>query len=151
MSGGCLERVWARADHVIRYGVKDPEGGQHADLLKAVGAASHSGATPHVLTMAQATQGADAILLAIPWSAIWDVMERLSPVSMGKLVIDATNPLAFELKGELRLAVGFSTSGGEEVAKPATGAAVFKTMNQVGYAVMPDAASASAPHVRCRG
>jgi 8-hydroxy-5-deazaflavin:NADPH oxidoreductase len=137
--GRSLGLGWARAGHVIRYGVKDPEDDQHADLLKAVGAASHSGAAPDALTVAEAAEVADAILLAVPWSAMPDVMERIAPVSTGKLVIDATNPLAFGPQGELRLAIGFSTSGGEEVAKLAPGAAVFKTMNQVGYAVMPDA------------
>jgi 8-hydroxy-5-deazaflavin:NADPH oxidoreductase len=68
----------------------------------------------------------DAMLLAVPWSAIPDVMERIAPVSTGELVIDATNPLAFGPKGEMGLAIGFSTSGGEEAAKLAPSPAVCK-------------------------
>jgi 8-hydroxy-5-deazaflavin:NADPH oxidoreductase len=55
----------------------------------------------------------------------------------GKVIIDATNPLTFGKDG-LGLALGFSTSGGEEIASLASGAAVFKTMNQVGFEVMSD-------------
>jgi predicted dinucleotide-binding enzyme len=43
--------------------------------------------------------------------------------------------------------MGFDRSGGEHVASLARGAAVFKTLNQVGYEVMADARGYAAPPV----
>ncbi len=49
-------------------------------------------------------------------------------------MIDVTNPL----KPDLSLAVGFSSSGAEEVAKLAPKARIYKAINQVGFEVMAD-------------
>ncbi len=53
-------------------------------------------------------------------------------------MIDVTNPLRMGGSG-LELSMGFDRSAGEHVAALAPGASVFKTLNQVGFAVMADA------------
>ncbi len=55
----------------------------------------------------------------------------------GRIVLDATNPLAMGPDG-LGLEIGHSMSAGEKVQGWAKGASVFKTLNTTGYANMAD-------------
>ena len=64
----------------------------------------------------------------------------------GRLLVDVTNPLRMGAAG-LELSIGFDRSGAEHVASLAPGAAVFKTLNQVGFEVMANAAGYAAPPV----
>lgn len=127
--GTALARGWARAGHTVAFGVNDPGAEKHQPLRDAGFATRTNG---------EAAAAADAIVLAVPWAAIEAAVTSLGDVS-GKLILDATNPLAFGADG-LALTVGFSDSGGEMVQRLARGASVFKTMNQVGFKVM-DAAT----------
>ncbi|ABS65420.1 NADP oxidoreductase coenzyme F420-dependent [Xanthobacter versatilis] len=129
--GASLGKGWARAGHAITFGVIDP-----ADPRLAAPTAAAGGA--ELAPVAEAKANADAIVLAVPWDAVPAAIAALGDLS-GRLVIDATNPLRMGASG-LELALGFSTSGGEEVARLAPGASVLKAMNQVGFAVMSDTA-----------
>ena len=129
--GGELGKGWARAGHTIVYGVPNPSAAKHGAAAAAAGGA-------RVATVNEAARNADATVLAVPWAAVSKVIAACKPLK-GRLILDATNPLAFGADG-LSLTVGFSTSGGETVAAQAPGAYVFKTMNQVGFAVMADCA-----------
>lgn len=124
--GGALGKGWARAGHAIVYGVPDPAVPKHLLAAKAAGATA--------MDVGAAVAGADAIVLAVPWDAVPSALMAAGDLS-GRLLIDATNPLTVGPEG-LTLALGFSTSGAEEVARLAPGAAVFKAMNQVGFSVM---------------
>jgi predicted dinucleotide-binding enzyme len=66
----------------------------------------------------------------------WLVAPRSRGALWG-LIIDATNPLRPGAKG-LELSQGFIESGGEAVARLASGASVFKTLNQIGFEAMAD-------------
>ena len=55
----------------------------------------------------------------------------------GKLILDATNPLAMGPQGP-GLAVGHAISAGEMVAAWAKGASVFKTLNTTGFNNLED-------------
>jgi predicted dinucleotide-binding enzyme len=71
--------------------------------------------------------GAEIIVLAVPYAAIDDVVVALGTHANGKVVIDATNVLTAEMK----LALGFTTSGGEELQKKLPKAKVVKALNTV--------------------
>lgn len=129
-AGGALGKGWARAGHEIAFGVSTPNDPKHDAAAKAAGNAP-------VTDVATAVEGADAIVLCVPWASIESAVAACGDLT-GRLVIDGTNPLSFGPNG-LGLAVGFSTSGGEEVARLARGASVFKTLQQVGSEVMGDA------------
>lgn len=77
--------------------------------------------------IAETASWADVIVLAVPFSAVPDVALALETVASGKTVIDATNALT----PDLELAVGFTTSGAEELQKLLPRAHVVKAFNTV--------------------
>jgi 8-hydroxy-5-deazaflavin:NADPH oxidoreductase len=113
--GGTLARAWVRAGHEVVSGVASGSSGTDIPGVKTS-------------TVVEAVQGADVVVLSVPWSAVPEVLGVVKDWS-GKVVIDCTNPIApgFEL------AVGFNTSGAEKVASLATGSAVVKAFNTTGF------------------
>jgi predicted dinucleotide-binding enzyme len=71
---------------------------------------------------AQVVGFADVIALTVPWAAVPDALAQSGDLE-GKMLWDCTNPLLPDLSG---LAIGTTTSGGEEVARLAPGAKVIK-------------------------
>ncbi|MBV8093233.1 MAG: NAD(P)-binding domain-containing protein, partial [Acetobacteraceae bacterium] len=88
-----------------------------------------------------AVRGADVIVLAVPFVAVPEAIAAAGDLG-GRIVIDATNPLRMGAAG-LELSFGFSDSASERVAALARGAAVFKTLNQIGFELMADNAGFS--------
>jgi predicted dinucleotide-binding enzyme len=136
--GSALGKGWSAAGHDIVYGVPAPDNPKHVPVAQAAGNA-------RVTSPAAAVRDAHAIILATPWDAVPAALAACGDLA-GRVLIDATNPLRFGAAG-LELAVGFNSSGAEQVAALASGAAVVKTMNQVGFAVMADAKHFVAPPV----
>jgi predicted dinucleotide-binding enzyme len=121
--GQALAEGWAKVGHEVCFGVRDPAKGG-------------SGTIPR-LAVPDAAAAGEVVVLATPWGEVANAIRAMSSLA-GKTLIDCTNPLGRTESG-FGLALGYSTSAGEEVAKLATGAAVFKTLNQCGFAVMRDA------------
>jgi 8-hydroxy-5-deazaflavin:NADPH oxidoreductase len=136
--GGALGKGWARAGHPITYGVADPSAAKHRATAEAAGGAS-------LFSVPRAVQGADAIVLAIPFEAVGNALKSAGDLS-GRLLIDVTNPLRMGAAG-LELSIGLDRSAAEHVASLAPGAAVFKTLNQVGFELMENTAGYVAPPV----
>lgn len=75
----------------------------------------------------EAVTDADAVVLAVPFGAVDQLVTDLRDDLAGKIVIDVTNPLAPDLSG---LTTG-DTSGAELVAEAAPQARVVKAFNTV--------------------
>ncbi|HVV93523.1 MAG TPA: NAD(P)-binding domain-containing protein [Hyphomicrobiales bacterium] len=127
--GQALAEGWAKAGHEVIFGVRDPAKGGPGDAPRK--------------RVPEAAAGAEVVVLATPWREAENAIRAAGGLA-GKIVIDCTNPLGPTESG-LGLVVGFSTSAGEAVAGWATGAAVFKTLNQCGFAVMRDARAFGPP------
>jgi predicted dinucleotide-binding enzyme len=125
--GSGIARGWAAKGHGIRFGLRDP-GAEKYRPLATTGA---------LLRPAEAVAGAAAVLLATPWPQAETAIASLGDLT-GKLLLDATNPLAMGPDG-LGLAIGHTESGGERVASWAEGAATFKTLNTTGFEVLGNA------------
>jgi hypothetical protein len=68
---------------------------------------------------------ADLVILAVPYSAVDDVLASVGDAITGKVVVDATNPIKADYS---RLATG-ERSGAEEIQAKAPGARVVKAFN----------------------
>ena len=70
---------------------------------------------------------AEVVILAVPFWAIDDVIETAGEALAGKTVVDVTNAL----DAGMNLALGFTTSGAEELQKKLLEARVVKAFNTV--------------------
>ena len=72
-----------------------------------------------------AVEGADLVVLAVPYTAVDAVLASVGDAVAGKIVVDATNPLKPDYSG---LATN-GVSGAEEIQGKAPGARVVKAFN----------------------
>ena len=131
--GGTLGVAWARrAGHDVFFGVTNPRSEKTQDLLRQIGGSARAG------TAAEAAASGDVIVLATPWPATEGAIRQMGDLK-GRIVLDATNPLAMGPDG-LGLEIGHGISGGEKVQGWAAGASVFKTLNTTGFTNMAEPA-----------
>ncbi|HMK69686.1 MAG TPA: NAD(P)-binding domain-containing protein [Xanthobacteraceae bacterium] len=129
--GGTLGGAWAqKAGHDIFFGVRDPQSDKVKALVQKLGGKARAGSA------AQAVDFGEVIVLATPWNAAEAAIRSMGDLT-GRIILDATNPLAMGPDG-LGLEIGHSVSGGEKVQGWAKGASVFKTLNTTGYGNMAD-------------
>lgn len=101
--GSALARGLQRAGHEVRAVGKDKE------------------------AIRETASWGEVVLLAVPFGAIDDVVEVAGEALAGKTVVDVTNAL----DADMNLAVGFTTSGAEELQKKLPKARVVKAFNTV--------------------
>ena len=75
----------------------------------------------------QAAAAANVVMIAVPFGAVDDALRELGSAIDGKIVVDVTNALT----PDYELALGYSTSGAEELQKKAPKAHVAKAFNTV--------------------
>jgi len=110
----------------VFLGVPEPE--KYRSVVQALGERARIG------TANEAIATSDVVILAVPYSAA-DSIARSVADWQGRILVDATNPLAPGLAG---LSVGTTTSGAEEIARAAKGARVVKAFNTTGAENMAD-------------
>ena len=121
--GGTLGRAWAQNGQDIVFGVQNPTAPKVLALLADMGGRAKAG------SVSEAAAHGDVVVFATPWAATEDAVEKAGDLA-GKVVLDCTNPLKEDLSG---LALGHSTSGGEQVAAWASGGRVVKIFNTTGF------------------
>jgi predicted dinucleotide-binding enzyme len=75
----------------------------------------------------KAASWGEVVILAVPFGALDDVVKTAGEVLSGKTVIDVTNAL----DANMNLAIGFTTSGAEELQKKLPKSRVVKAFNTV--------------------
>ncbi|MDA1279972.1 MAG: NAD(P)-binding domain-containing protein [Chloroflexi bacterium] len=118
--GTGLAKAWSALGHTVVIGSRSPESERVAALVSGIG----NGVT--AAGLASSVADADVIVLAVPWGAAEASITAIGDLS-NRVIIDATNPFARGLK----LDIGHTTSGGEQVAEWAAGARVVKALNIV--------------------
>ena len=124
--GSALATALSDAGHTIMLGSRDPERGR--DTAETMGASVSGGSNQ------EAAQFAETVILATPFEACESIISECGPFD-GKTIIDVTNAMDLE---NLRVPLDNETSGGEEIAKMATGASVVKAFNMVHAEVLTD-------------
>ncbi len=119
--GKALGETWLKKGHEVLFSYS-------RDLQKLRAYAAGLGGKASAGTPAEAVKFGEVVLFAPPWPSIEDALRAAGPLK-GKILIDCTNPLKADLSG---LAIGHTTSAGEEVARRATGARVVKAFNTTG-------------------
>ena len=129
--GAALARNLTAHGESVHFGVPDPE--VHRALAESLGA--------RVGSVAEAVDAADRVVLAVPYAAALEIADAI-PDWNGRILIDATNPLAPGLSG---LSVGTTTSAAEQIAARARNARVVKCFNVTGAENMADPGALDAP------
>ena len=83
--GGTLGRKWVAGGHHVAFGVTDPES-HRAQTLRA-----DVGQTATIGGIAEALNGADVVVLAVPGGAVDELIRTHAGSFDGKTIIDATN------------------------------------------------------------
>jgi predicted dinucleotide-binding enzyme len=96
-------------------------------LLKGLEQAGMDAQVSTKETVRDVAKRSDIIILAVPYTSIDDVLKNLGEEINGKILIDVTNALT----PEYQLALGFSTSGAEELQKKLPNTKVVKAFNTV--------------------
>ena len=134
--GSALGMAFAKQGHEIVYGSRNPDRKSVHELI------ARTGQNAKALSIEEAASAADTIVLAVPWSAARETVEKLGDVS-GKLIIDVTNPAKYDSNGYAVRTV--SSSNGELIQGWASKARVVKAFNTLSYRTMENPESANGP------
>jgi predicted dinucleotide-binding enzyme len=129
--GKALGKGFVGLGHEVKMGSRDGANPKMQAWAKEVGRKASGG------TFAEAARFGEVIVLATLWSGTEPALRLAGFESFaGKVVLDATNPLAFAPGKPPALAIGHTDSGGEQVQRWLSKARVVKAFNTVGHAHM---------------
>jgi 8-hydroxy-5-deazaflavin:NADPH oxidoreductase len=120
LMGGKLGTIFARAGHEVVFSYA-----RSTDKLKKLARDAKGKARPG--TPREAAQEADAVLLAVHWSRIGDVLNQTGNLS-GKVIVTCSLPMNDD---NTELVLGHTSSGSEELAKMIPKARVVSAFNTV--------------------
>ncbi len=120
LMGGKLGSIFARAGHEVVFSYA-----RSSDKLKRLARDAQGNA--HAGTPGEAAKEADALLLAVHWSRIDDVLKQAGDLS-GKVIVTCSLPMD---AGNTKLIVANTSSGAEELAKKVPRAQVVAAFQTV--------------------
>src|SRR5207245_3988124 len=118
--GAKLDTIWARGGHEVVFSYARSE--QKLKKLARDAKGKAQAGTPR-----EAAQEADALLLAVHWSRVDDVLKQAGDVS-GKVIVSCSLPMNADDTG---LVIAHTSSGAEELAKQLPKARVVSAFNTV--------------------
>ena len=120
LMGGKLGTIFARAGHEVVFSYARSE--QKLQMLARDARGQARAGTPR-----EATQEADAVLLAVHWSRIEDVLNQADDLS-GKVIVTCSLPMNDD---NTELVVAHTSSGAEELARMIPAARVVAAFQTV--------------------
>ncbi len=120
LMGGKLGTIWARAGHEVVFSYARSR--KKLEKLARDAQGSAQAGTPR-----EAAHDADAVLLAVNWPGLDDVLEQAGDLS-GRIVLTCSLPMNADNSA---FVVAGTFSGAEEVARRAPGARVIAAFNTV--------------------
>ena len=127
LMGGKLGTIFARAGHEVVFSYARSQD-KLSRIARGAGENARSG-PPRV-----AVSESDALLLAVPWSSVDDVLEQAGDLS-GKVVVSCSLPMN---EDDTELVVAHTSSGAEELARRIPSARVVSAFNTVPSEVLLD-------------
>jgi predicted dinucleotide-binding enzyme len=127
LMGAKLGTLFARAGHEVTFSyARDPK--KLARLARAAGPRAHAG-TPR-----EAARDVDAVLLAVHWSRMADVLEQAGDLA-GKVIVSCSMPMN---ANDTELVVAHTSSGAEALARKLPRSRVVAAFNTVPSEVLFD-------------
>jgi predicted dinucleotide-binding enzyme len=120
LMGGKLGTIWARAGHEVVFSYARSE-----QKLKRL--ARESKGNARAGTPSDAAREADAVLLAVHWSRVDDVLKQAGDVS-GKVIVTCSLPMNAD---DTDLAIAHTSSGAETLAKKVPKARIVSAFGTV--------------------
>jgi len=120
LMGGKLGTIWARAGHEVVFSYSHSE--QKLKKLARDAKGKARAGTPR-----EAAQEADAVLLAVHWSRVDDVLQQAGDLS-GKIIVSCSLPMNAD---DTDLVIAHTSSGAEELAKKLPKARVVSAFSTV--------------------
>lgn len=120
LMGGKLGTLFARAGHQVVFSYS-------RDRKKLERLARDAGSEARAGTPAEAARDADALLLAVHWSRVDDVLRQAEDVR-GKVIVTCTLPMN---QDDTALVVAHTSSGAEELARKAPRARIVSAFGTV--------------------
>src|SRR5213594_292316 len=127
LMGGKLGTIWARAGHEVVFSYARSE--QKLKKLAREAQGNAKAGTP-----GEAAREADALLLAVHWSRVDDILKQAGDVS-GKVIISCSIPMNADDTG---LVIAHTSSGAEQLAKKVPKARVVSAFGTVPSEVLFD-------------
>ncbi|WP_405673891.1 NADPH-dependent F420 reductase [Streptomyces sp. NBC_01530] len=122
----------AELGHEVTLGSRSKDNPTALEWARGAGAGAQAG------TFAEAASSAEVVVVAVGGRVALMALEAAGAENLdGKVVVDVSNPMAFE-DGELRLSPVESDSVGEQIQRAFPRARVVKTLNTVNCKVMVD-------------
>ena len=120
LMGGKLGTIFARAGHEVVFSYSHTKG-KLEKLARDAGAHARAG------TPAEAAKDADALLLAVHWSRVDDILNKAGDLS-GKVIVTCSLPMN---ENDTSLVIANTSSGSEELAKKVPKAHIVSAFNTV--------------------
>ena len=120
LMGGKLGTLFARAGHEVTFSYARSE-----EKLERLAAEARHGARAG--TPAEAAKGASALLLAVHWSRLDDVLGQAGDLA-GKVVVTCCLPMGLD---DTALVIAHTWSGAEELAKRLPKARIVQAFNSI--------------------
>ncbi|HEV2719255.1 MAG TPA: NADPH-dependent F420 reductase [Thermoanaerobaculia bacterium] len=127
LMGGKLGTIFARAGHEVVFSYA-----RSKEKLKRL--AREAGRNARAGTPAEAVQNADAVLLAVHWSRVDDVLRQAGDVSR-KVIVSCSLPMNDD---DTALVIAHTSSGSEALAKKLPKAQIVAAFNTVPSEVLFD-------------
>jgi|SRR5688572_17878174 len=135
--GAALGRRFAEQGHTVVYGSRTPEAADVVALVRETGRGAVA------LSPAAAAARSRVVVIAVPWTAVEDVVRSLGNLA-GKIVVDPTNPRVTATDGFADYPPQHD-SNAERIARLAPKALVVKAFSTLGAETMLNPRLANGP------
>jgi predicted dinucleotide-binding enzyme len=121
--GRPIGRHWLLAGHEVTFGSRTPE--RLTEFVGGLGSAAKA------TTLTEAADASDILLLSVPYPAWDELLDAVGDQLVGKLIIDATNPMGLSDEGRIISTLDPGITQGRRTAKLLPDSTVVRAFTHV--------------------